>query len=87
MFYQNDHDGVFYDNLCCKVRVLNETTVLWVNLLILFPELYSLHYLLGKKIQSSQFIEILNSYLAHHYLTFFRLLRCTHFSVWDIEAN
>lgn len=47
MFYQNEPDGIIIDNLCFKVRVLNETVV-WVNLLILFPEICSLHYLLGK---------------------------------------
>lgn len=49
MLYQNDPNGIFMCNLCCKVRVFNKTTVVCVNLLILFPELYSLHYLLGKK--------------------------------------
>lgn len=34
MFYKNKHDGIFKSNLCCKVKVLNETTVVRVNLLI-----------------------------------------------------
>lgn len=53
MLYQNEHDDIFHGNLCCKVSVLNEITVVRVNLFILSPELYSFHFLLGKKIQSS----------------------------------